>query len=76
MHYMCNNCEQIYQAVEDALGCCPPEVTPIPDDQVVYCPNCHGDGCETCHDHPIQRKQQAALAHRFSAAILAIKTET
>jgi hypothetical protein len=58
MHYMCESCEQIYTTMITATNCCPVAVKEIPDDQVVYCPNCHSDGCSECHDIPIRLKRE------------------
>lgn len=58
MHYMCESCEQIYADESSAEDCCPNPIKEIPDDQVMYCPHCSGDGCDECHDNPIRLKRE------------------
>lgn len=65
MYYECE-CGQIYCSKEDAENCCPPEVTPVMDHEVVYCWRCKGDGCKECHDTPLRRKRTVQERWDFS----------
>jgi hypothetical protein len=56
IYYECE-CGQIYPDRQWAEKCCPPEITPVAEMDVVYCWRCKGDGCKACHDKPLKRKR-------------------
>ncbi len=71
MFYQCDRCEMIYKRREWAAHCCSPEPKEIPDEAVIYCLKCEGEGCVACGDRGIllkrEAEQAALLRKRYTA---------
>jgi hypothetical protein len=69
MHYQCLACEMIHETREGALGCCPPRISVVPDEEVLYCRHCKGWCCSRCGQKGILLKHEverdALLRYRF-----------
>ena len=75
MHFQCPQCQQVHASWAKATDCCPSMPNEIPDDAVLYCWRCRGDGCEACFDQGIMFAWEVRMRERWAAKLELAKQE-